>query len=162
MDQRGKHRFRLSLFGFLSLGLMLIIFLLSAQPGPESTELSLHWLDSLPGRVLIRLFPGLDAVAAEHLLRKLAHMFEYCCLTLCYSLFFLELWGWRIPAAFPAALAGCFFYACTDEWHQTFVPGRSGSFQDVLIDTLGGIVALLLVCAPMLLKRGGRPRKKRM
>ncbi len=30
-----------------------------------------------------------------------------------------------------------FLYACTDEIHQIFVPGRSAQFRDVLIDTLG-------------------------
>lgn len=31
----------------------------------------------------------------------------------------------------------CFLYACSDEIHQLFVPGRSGEARDVLIDTLG-------------------------
>ena len=30
-----------------------------------------------------------------------------------------------------------FLYACTDELHQIFVPGRSAQFRDILIDTLG-------------------------
>ncbi len=28
-------------------------------------------------------------------------------------------------------------YAATDEWHQTFVPGRGGTWVDVIIDSLG-------------------------
>lgn len=31
----------------------------------------------------------------------------------------------------------CFLYACSDEIHQLFVPGRSGEVRDVLIDILG-------------------------
>ena len=31
----------------------------------------------------------------------------------------------------------CFLYACSDEIHQLFVPGRSGEVRDVSIDTLG-------------------------
>lgn len=34
----------------------------------------------------------------------------------------------------------CFIYACTDEFHQTFVEGRTGQFSDVLIDTSGSII----------------------
>ncbi len=34
----------------------------------------------------------------------------------------------------------CFIYACTDEFHQTFVEGRTGQFSDVLIDTVGSII----------------------
>ena len=30
-----------------------------------------------------------------------------------------------------------FLYACTDEIHQIFVPGRSAQFRDILIDTFG-------------------------
>lgn len=33
----------------------------------------------------------------------------------------------------------CFGYACSDEYHQTFV-GRTGQFSDVLIDTAGSVV----------------------
>jgi VanZ family protein len=35
------------------------------------------------------------------------------------------------------------FYAASDEWHQTFVPGRSGQISDVLIDALGALAASL-------------------
>lgn len=38
----------------------------------------------------------------------------------------------------------CFVYACTDEYHQTFVSGRTGQFIDVLIDTSGSIIGLLI------------------
>jgi VanZ family protein len=36
-------------------------------------------------------------------------------------------------------------YAVTDEWHQTFVPGRAGRPTDVAIDALGALAALLAV-----------------
>ena len=38
-----------------------------------------------------------------------------------------------------------FLYACSDEYHQTFVRDRGGQFRDVLIDTFGGILACLIV-----------------
>lgn len=37
-----------------------------------------------------------------------------------------------------------FLYACTDEIHQIFVPGRSAQFRDVLIDTLGASFGALI------------------
>ena len=40
-----------------------------------------------------------------------------------------------------------FLYACTDEIHQIFVPGRSAQFRDVLIDTLGASFGCLLIHA---------------
>lgn len=35
-----------------------------------------------------------------------------------------------------------FLYACSDEIHQMFVPGRSGQISDVLLDTVGSIVGI--------------------
>ena len=34
-----------------------------------------------------------------------------------------------------------FIYACSDEIHQLFIPGRSGEILDVLLDTCGGALA---------------------
>ncbi len=35
-------------------------------------------------------------------------------------------------------------YAVSDEYHQTFIPGRHGQLMDVFIDNAGGLTALLL------------------
>ena len=48
-----------------------------------------------------------------------------------------------------------FLYASTDEFHQTFVPGRSGEIRDILIDTFGVLLGALIVTRliPSLLQR---------
>jgi len=51
-------------------------------------------------------------------------------------------WSWREP---KWALLTVFAYACLDELHQCFVPGRQGAVQDVLLDTLGGAFALVML-----------------
>jgi VanZ family protein len=38
-----------------------------------------------------------------------------------------------------------FIYACSDEFHQLFIPGRSGQFKDVLIDTSGALIMLMII-----------------
>lgn len=38
----------------------------------------------------------------------------------------------------------CFVFAMTDEYHQTFVDGRTGQMADVLIDTAGACAGILL------------------
>ena len=73
------------------------------------------------------------------LVRKTAHFTEYAILS---SLFFLNLKSWQKPKNSTSmnillSLIFSFLYACTDELHQIFVPGRSAQFRDVLIDTLG-------------------------
>ena len=37
-----------------------------------------------------------------------------------------------------------FIYACSDEIHQLYVPGRTGQFKDVCIDTSGAIFGICL------------------
>ena len=65
------------------------------------------------------------------------------------------------------ALAAVFLYACTDEFHQRFVPGRAGLFSDVLIDTLGGFLGLALyllagrLFAACLAKRSKKKRNRK-
>ena len=52
---------------------------------------------------------------------------------------------WGDPALSRAVSAGmALLYALSDEYHQTFVPGRQGSFLDVAIDGVGVSVAILL------------------
>ena len=75
--------------------------------------------------------------------RKLIHAAEFA--LLCF------LW-WRALKArggTRAALAGAFLitvaYAVIDEYHQSFVPGRSGSPVDVAIDALGAGLAVALI-----------------
>lgn len=96
---------------------MAVIFALSAQPD-LSTGLG-FW---------------------DLILRKIAHMGTYALLTL--------LW-WRALAPFTtrpliAAAVISFLYAISDEYHQSFIEGRHGSPVDVLIDSVGIGLAVLL------------------
>tara|TARA_B100001123_G_scaffold446138_1_gene599636 strand:+ start:9177 stop:9470 length:294 start_codon:yes stop_codon:yes gene_type:complete len=43
------------------------------------------------------------------------------------------------------ALALSIFYGLTDEFHQTFVPGRVADVYDLLADTVGAIIGLFVV-----------------
>ncbi|WP_245575523.1 VanZ family protein [Alkalicoccus chagannorensis] len=40
------------------------------------------------------------------------------------------------------ALIICVVYAASDEYHQTFIPGRSGEVSDVVIDGIGAFVGI--------------------
>ena len=67
------------------------------------------------------------------------------------ALFFRELLTERrLPLrAAGCSLIFCFLYACSDEYHQTFVPGRAGTMIDVAVDMAGvafGLVLVLLAC----------------
>jgi VanZ family protein len=79
--------------------------------------------------------PGLttDLGTWDVVLRKLAHMVE----------FGLLWWLWQRALGRPiAATAITLAYAASDEWHQTFVDGRSGSPWDWAIDAAGVGIAV--------------------
>ncbi len=58
----------------------------------------------------------------------------------------LRLWAWRIWSS-VLAVGSTFCVGGLDEWHQTFIPSRTGMFSDVLIDTAGATLACLVVWA---------------
>jgi len=74
--------------------------------------------------------------------RKAAHMFVFGVLArlLARALMGSSRGSWK--KIFAWALALSFLYACSDEYHQSFVPGRSCSAVDVTIDTVGAWLAL--------------------
>lgn len=135
------------LFPWLPAGLWyFVIFCFSAQTGSESTELS----DPLAYGLLEWRYPLLSEEGRAAMMgllsfcvRKAAHMFIYFVLT---GLLVLALRKYiRTPGRRAVAAAAlCGVLAGLDEFHQTFVPGRSGLPRDVLIDLAGGCCFLLL------------------
>jgi VanZ family protein len=103
----------------------------------------LHWL--LPDA-------SAETIAGLHfLIRKAAHFTEYAIL----ALLLLRALG---PGGFRSlglALLIAAAYAGTDEFHQSFVAGRTPSLGDVLIDTGGAFVALAMA-AIWSARRGGK------
>ena len=77
------------------------------------------------------------------------HFTEFLILTfLCARV--LKWWyGAQSQNTIALAMFFCIAYAATDEWHQTFVPDRFGTFQDVLIDGLGVSAAGLTMFSRM-------------
>jgi VanZ family protein len=75
------------------------------------------------------------------------HATEYAIL-LILGAAFLRWRGVRADRAGLWCLPLLALYAASDEWHQTFVPGRGGHFSDVCIDIGGACVAALylLLC----------------
>jgi VanZ family protein len=110
------------------LALMGLIFFLSAQPELR-TNLGV-----------------LDLVG-----RKVLHATEYAVLCALWWRALRTVTGERTALASAAAIAVA--YAVTDEFHQTFIPGRNGSPVDVGIDAAGTLLAAFLIR-----RSHGRPR----
>ena len=73
--------------------------------------------------------------------RKLGHITGYALLTAAWW------WALRAVARRPLlwAVGISLLYACSDEFHQTFVRGREGTPRDVAIDAVGMAIAALLI-----------------
>ena len=98
--------------------------------------------------LVLWLFPHTseETLAVVHVVvRKIAHFSEYFVLGLLaartFSTSSKELLRRRW---FILCLSLIILYSLVDEYHQSFVPSRTPSIFDSMIDTLGGLTALLL------------------
>ncbi|MDD2463405.1 MAG: VanZ family protein [Desulfobulbus sp.] len=102
------------------LGVMSLIFYLSHLPGK-----SLH----LPSIVNID---------------KVLHCLAYATLGVAYLVALSSQWRRSPRLVGVSVLLFCFLYGVSDEFHQSFVPGRSVSGGDVVADVVGGLVAVVV------------------
>lgn len=135
--------------GFLKYWLPVLIWM-AVVFGASSDSHSSQHSSSIVKPLLRWLFPHMSEAEIEsihHFLRKCCHLAEYAILGLLVFRAFicsksgLPVWSW--PHA-GGALLIVFLYACSNEFHQRFVPTRTSSFIDVLIDTAGGAIGLLM------------------
>ena len=144
-----------------------MIFLFSAQPAVESSELSA----GLTRWILERMVPGFTGMTkAEqaglvkmwgNALRKVAHFAEYAALGGALMAFIkLRMAPWSRRKAALAAWLGATLYAVTDELHQLFVSGRGPQFEDVCLDSLGALIGVLLAAAVFAGVRRFRKKEK--
>lgn len=105
------------------------------------------------GSFLIRpmrwLFPQVSNTTlgvVQFFLRKAAHFTEYGILALLAARAFRSSKReWLRARWFFASLAVVVIYSLSDEFHQSFVPTRTASIFDSLIDSLGGLCALTVL-----------------
>jgi len=128
---------------------MIFIFLFSSQEANESSKLS----DSFIDKTVINVYKVFDSdltQSKEHSIkemlvtpiRKLAHLSVYLVLGI---LVYLTLTEYKIKKVVIYAIIICISYAISDEFHQLFVKGRSGEIRDVIIDTLGSSIGIILI-----------------
>jgi VanZ family protein len=99
--------------------------------------------------LLLWLFPDIseERIAFVHfIVRKIAHLSEYAILGLLAARAFITSSRGALRSLwFLFSLLLVIVYALSDEYHQSFVPARTGSIYDSLIDMTGGLIGLLLV-----------------
>lgn len=124
---------------------MAIIFSLSAQPATTSNQLS-KGVTEIVIEAVEKIVPALQLEVGDynHFVRKNAHFFAYMLLG-GLVINALSAGGYRTGAA-NLILGGlfCVGYAISDEIHQLFVPGRGAQVLDVLIDSGGAAVGIVV------------------
>lgn len=127
---KDKHKSAGRGLAWFAVGLVVFaIFCLSAQPHSAAFT--------------YRLFGDYNSIV-----RPLAHMVEF-------AVFFLALrWALgktltraSVLSIYMIAISVCAGYAFVDEWHQSFVPGRTAALEHVVNDLIGvGIAAFVCAC----------------
>ena len=116
---------------------LLVIFIFSNQDGTTSTALT--------NGVLEKYLFFIDSDMFFIVIRKIAHITEYLILGILVFSFVNE---FKIDRKIIISLLICLIFSSLDEFHQLFIPGRTGKILDVFIDMIGvllGIGVLLLI-----------------
>lgn len=129
---------------------MIVIFCFSSKPGDVSDKDSkfVLYIFNLLGLNLHSVFKDM----ANFAVRKTAHFSEYIIL---YILLYRAIKSTAVNISKIPLLSilGVFLYASSDEFHQLFVPGRTGKITDVMIDCSGSLIITILIYITAYLKK---------
>lgn len=136
---------RLTVFIMLSLTVMGVIFMFSSQDSDESGAVS-DFVSYIISKMLSPILPESVMDFILTYIRKIAHSTIYFLLGIFTGLSAAEtsLKMRRLPLCLLAAWLICILYAVSDEFHQSFTPGRCQSPRDVMIDSAGALAAIAI------------------
>lgn len=139
----------------LAIAWMFIIFTMSSQVREVSLSLSMNISQKIIN-VIEKISPiegvKLNIASIDHIIRKFAHFFSYLLLGILVIrvLIVSKIRGMNL---YVLSLIICVVYAISDEFHQGFVPGRGPQVFDVMIDSTGSLIGLLLYKALIKFKK---------
>jgi VanZ family protein len=117
---------------------------------------------------ILHFLLGLDLAHFEvwhHYIRKTGHFVGY------FMLSFLLFRAWRAtlrssslwaPRWAGIAFVMSAFVASMDEWHQTFIPSRTGRVSDVILDSTAALIAQITIYAFLQVTRSGKHQEQTM
>lgn len=137
----------------LTIGIMTMIFAFSMENAEQSDLRS----GAFSRTVISILHPDYEQMettqqkelydSIQHAVRKTAHFTEYLLLGFMLRLCLESWFGHRVKKSRSLSLAGFCggtLYACTDEFHQLLIEGRSGQWSDVFVDGSGVLLGVLI------------------
>ena len=130
---------------------------------PTNNALTIDSTSRIIVPIIKWLFPDADEVTIEILhigIRKCIHFFEYGFLAfLLFRGVRMRNKGWRLKWILFAGLI-TIGYGALDEFLQTLIPSRKGSFFDWMIDSAGAVVTLLIITKIFFIKMRKGDAKK--
>ena len=129
--------------------------LLRLWRGPFSTSRRERFLRMLPALGWMAVIFTLSSLTSDEVPsgvidERLGHALEYFVLTI---LLMIAVAGFARPevSALHFAISGAIAmaWAASDEWHQSFTPGRDPSVKDLAFDAVGTVAALLLLAVAL-------------
>ncbi len=154
------HNQRLRMFVHWIPALVGIGIILAESTATMSAENTSRWLLPLWIKLFGPISPARWAIV-HHYIRKTGHFVGYGSV----SLGFFDSWRvtleryrpqWQLRFRYAAGLAllCTLLLASWDEWHQSFLPGRTSSVRDVALDFCGALTAnLALLCIACLTRK---------
>lgn len=153
-----------TIFMLLLLTTFAIIFKFSSQIAEESDGVSNGVL-----RKIIDIFPYTKGLSEEikikmveygnPIIRKLAHFSIYALVGV-WIMSFMSTFDMRLYKKWIISMLVGVMYAASDEFHQSFVPGRGPSIVDVGIDSLGVLTGILVILIIISIYRALKSDKK--
>ena len=117
---------------------MLFIFIMSSFNGVMSSNQS-----GSIATLIYNIFNISDTEKVSFIVRKCAHVSEFFIL----GILVINLVSkYNVKHIYLISFIICVLYASSDEFHQLFVPGRSGQVTDIFIDMIGVVLGLSIYC----------------
>ena len=134
------------ILAILLLGTFYIIFGFSGQDGEESSGLSRKETEFITDNIFQlsneSKIHRIDQL--EYIIRKLAHFSIYTVVGILLMGFVSTYEIEKIKKIYISIVVGI-IYATSDEIHQAFIPDRSARLTDVIIDTMGIVLGIIIV-----------------
>lgn len=150
----------------LLLGTFYIIFGFSSQDGEKSGSISRRITEKIA--TLIPQIQKENEIEKENIMntmesiiRKMAHFSIYTAVGLL-LMSLVSTYNIKEKNRLIITLITGIIYASSDEIHQSFVPGRSPMITDVVIDTMGVILGILLIILGKKIIKKYRENKQNM
>lgn len=134
-----------------AVAVMVFIFVMSAKNSTESSDIS-HSFTRKVLELFLKSFGTMTSARQEEIIlglqffvRKSAHAFIYTVLGALFAGGFLTIDKIKKAKRFFVPFLCSALYAASDEIHQLFVLGRSCELRDVIIDSTGAAIGIILV-----------------